>query len=47
MESHGISWNFMESHGVTIEIVFLSESALYNNEVSESNNEVKFLQMIE
>jgi hypothetical protein len=31
---------------VTIEVGFLSESASFNDEVSESNDEVEFLQMI-
>jgi len=51
VESHGISWNLVESRGissnlVTIEVVFLSESVSYYNEVSESDDEVEFLQMI-
>ena len=44
----------MESCSVIIEVGFLSESASYNNKVSEfddkmseSDNKVKFLQMIE
>ena len=47
MESRGISWNLMESRLVTIEVGFLSESASFDNEVSESDNEVEFLQIIE
>ena len=37
----------MESCPVTIEVGFLSESASCDNEVSESDNEVEFLQIIE
>ena len=40
MESCGIS---CQNRPVTIEVGFLSESASYNNEVLESNNEVEFL----
>ena len=43
VESCGILWNFMESCPVTIEVVFLSESVLYNNKVSKSDDEVEFL----
>ena len=37
----------MESRPVAIEVGFLSESASYDDEVSESDDEVEFLQMIE
>jgi len=47
VESYRILWNLVESHSVTIEVVFLSESASYDDEVSESNDKVEFLQMIE
>ena len=47
VESRGILWNLMESCPVTIEVVFLSKSVSYNNEMSESNNEVEFLQINE
>jgi hypothetical protein len=40
VESRGISWNLVESRG------FLSESASYDDEVSESDDKVEFLQMI-
>ena len=36
----------VESRPVIIEVGFLSESASFDDEVSESNNEVEFLQMI-
>ena len=45
MESCGILWSLVESCAVTIEVVFLSKSVSYNNEVSESDNEVEFLQI--
>ena len=46
VESRGISWNLVESRPVTIEVEtrgFLSESASYDDEVSESDDEVEFL----
>ena len=47
MESNRISWNLVESRAVAIEVGFLSESASCDDEVSESNDEVEFLQIIE
>jgi hypothetical protein len=47
VESRRVLWNLVESRPVTIEVGFLSESASYNDEVSESDDEVEFLQMIE
>ena len=41
VEFYRILWNLMESHGVTIKVVFLSESVLYNNKVLESNNKIE------
>ena len=35
-----LRWNLVESRPVTIEVGFLSESASYNDEVSESNDKV-------
>ena len=43
MESYGILWNLVETRPVTIEVGALLESASFNNEVLESNNEVEFL----
>ena len=44
VESRGIS---CQNRPVTIEVGFLSESASYDDKVSESDDEVEFLQMIE
>jgi len=46
VESHRISWNLVESRPMTIKVGFRSGSSC-DNEVSESNDEVEFLQMIE
>ena len=46
VESRGISWNLVESRPVTIEVGFRSGSSC-DDEVSESDDEVEFLQMIE
>ena len=46
MESRGISWNLVESRPLTIEVGFRSGSSC-DDEVSESDDEVEFLQMIE
>jgi hypothetical protein len=43
MESYRVLWNLMESYPITIEVEILLESTSYYNEVSESNNKVKFL----
>ena len=46
MNSRGILWALVESCPVTIEVEscgFLSESASYDDEVSESDDEVEFL----
>jgi len=45
VESRGISWNLVESRLVTIEVGFQSGSSC-DDEVSESDDEVEFLQMI-
>ena len=46
VESHGISWNLVESRPVTIEVGFRSGSSC-DDEVSESNDKVEFIQIIE
>ena len=43
MDSRGISWTLVESCPVTIEVRFLSGSATFDDEVSESDDEVEFL----
>jgi hypothetical protein len=47
VESYRVSWSLVESLPVTIEVGFLSESASLIIEVSESDNKVEFLQIIE
>jgi hypothetical protein len=53
VESRGILWTLVESRPVIIKVKILSESASYydevlefDDEVSESNNKVEFLQII-
>ena len=46
VESRGISWNLVESRPVIIEVGFRSGSSC-DDEVSESDDEVEFVQMIE
>jgi hypothetical protein len=43
VDSRGISWTLVESCPLTIEVRFLSGSATFDDEVSESDDEVEFL----
>jgi hypothetical protein len=47
VETRRFSWILVESRPITIEVGFLLESASYNDKVSESDDKVEFLQMIE